>query len=47
MKLWLYSRLLNTFLKMNVYNRFYLQIWRLWHIEKMKQYNINPNNHDV
>jgi hypothetical protein len=36
MKLWLYSKLLNAMLKRNHYNRFYLKVWELWHIEKRR-----------
>ena len=44
MKLWLYSMLLNAMLKTNRYNRFYLKLWELWHIEKRRVDTRNRNH---
>lgn len=44
MRLWLYGKLLNMMLKTNRYNRFYLKLWELWHIEKRRADMRNRNH---
>jgi hypothetical protein len=44
MRLWLYGKLLNSMLKTNRYNKFYLKVWELWHIEKRRVDMRNRDN---
>lgn len=44
MKLKLYSKLLDSLLRLNRFNGLYLKIWRLYHIEKGNVYRAGKNN---
>lgn len=38
MRLWIYSKLLDTLLRMEKTNGLYLRLWKLWHQEKRREH---------